>query len=836
MNSRILFTTCFCFLSWQFISAQVGSVKMELLPENATTLLRFNDKVQFQKFAKKVSQYPNLKGVIIENTLDSASTLLLLQKLKKVKSLEVIILSVGDGKTLPIGLTKLSQVTTLKVFDSPQLDKTVLEKTLKSMPWVKNVSWINNNSPFPSMDWSQVNTIEWFDKAFKIQGRDFDSLLKYKNLKSISFGISNLDSLPTLNIAGIEQLRLINYDHCKDWPLESYFFVENESFEEINLTDNEGKIQLEISYFSEDQKLTNDEKLKLKQSFRKGGFGLFGESFDNREINGSRIQYESSVFHKNKFVKPPIETLKIPNTSFQMESEAGGSVITESGTKIDIPQDAFIDADGKAVTGPITLSYREFKTPIDILLSGIPMTYDSGGIVNQFQSAGMFELYASQNNKELSLKPGKTIEMKFVSTDTSNTYNFYQYSEKDSNWVYKSNADKTQNLVTNNTTPQIARRNRIDSISVREWYTDSSEYKRLDTTTFDQRYKSLDYYYLSSRIKQKDTVHYFRAYYNRYYKRIIYNEISGRVVTRPSKRMVRLTTLYKDKMDSFPYAKVMITNEYTLLAFPELKVFRNYVFCINGFEKNRQFKEKYIYNKVYNDIRIIYEAGASTGIIELKDKTGFTQVEFEISTPYHRSSKFAVVNFNRLYKRYTKQLAKRERAFDNSNKHKMDRALRHGRKSRLIKVALDSAQLNDTSFYSGSSAISYNTWGNSLYRSLSLSGLGIYNCDQIYRLSNPQTRTVVLLDSNGKRINGSYSTYVLDEKLNGVLSYYGPKVTLQPKNTRIVMAVVASGAANIIYTAVKENIPKDSNDPIELRQNTKSLKSLQDFFDLFGAN
>ena len=47
MNSRILFTTCFCFLSLQFISAQVGSVKMELLPENATTLLRFNDKVQY---------------------------------------------------------------------------------------------------------------------------------------------------------------------------------------------------------------------------------------------------------------------------------------------------------------------------------------------------------------------------------------------------------------------------------------------------------------------------------------------------------------------------------------------------------------------------------------------------------------------------------------------------------------------------------------------------------------------------------------------------------------------------------------------------------------------
>jgi len=101
------------------------------------------------------------------------------------------------------------------------------------------------------------------------------------------------------------------------------------------------------------------------------------------------------------------------------------------------------------------------------------MTYDSGGVVNQFQSAGMFELYASQNNKELNLKPGKTIDMKFVSTDTSNTYNFYQYSEKDSNWVYKSNADKTQNLVSNSTTQQIARRNRMDSVSVRELYTDS---------------------------------------------------------------------------------------------------------------------------------------------------------------------------------------------------------------------------------------------------------------------------------------------------------------------------------------------------------------------------
>jgi hypothetical protein len=260
------------------------------------------------------------------------------------------------------------------------------------------------------------------------------------------------------------------------------------------------------------------------------------------------------------------------------------------------------------------------------------------------------------------------------------------------------------------------------------------------------------------------------------------------------------------------------------------------VFCIPGFQKNRQFKEKYVYNKVYNDIRIIYEAGESTGIIELKDKTGFTQIEFEIATPYNRSNKFALANFNRLYKRYTKQLAKREKSFNNSNKQKIDRALRNGRKSRMIKVALDSAQLNDTSFYTGGNALGYNTVGNSLYRSLSLSGLGIFNCDQIYRIYNPETRTIVLVDSNGKRRNGNYSSFVLDEKLNGVLSYYGHKVTLQPKNTRIVMAVVASGAANIIYTALKDSIPKDRNEPIELKQNTTPLKSLQDFFDLFGGN
>jgi hypothetical protein len=835
MNARFLFPICFYLFFCQLAFSQVGSVKMELLPENATTLLRFNDKSQLQKFSKKLSKYKNLKAVIIENTLDSASTNLLLQKLKKVKSLEVIVISVGSRKTLPKGITGLSQVSTLKVFDSPELDKVNLEKTIKSMPFVKGFSWINNNTPFPTIDLEQFVEIEWFDKNLMLQKRDMDIFSMYENLRTLTFGISNIDSLPSINLNGIEKLNLINYNYCKEWPLESFFFIENETSEEVNLTDNEGKTKLEISYFSEEHKLTYEEKLKLKNSFKKGEFGILGDTFNNQD-KGESVQYESNVFHKNKFVKPPIETLIIPNKSFQLETEAGGSIFTETGTIIDIPQDAFIDADGKAVTGPITLSYREFKTPIDILLSGIPMTYDSGGVINQFQSAGMFELYASQNNKELNLKPGKTIEMKFVSTDTSNTYNFYQYSEKDSNWVYKSNADKTQNLVSNNTTPQIARRNRMDSVSVRELYTDSSEYKRLDTTTFDQRYKSLDYYYLSSRIKRKDTVQYFRAYYNRYYKRIIYNEISGRVVTRPSKRMVRLNTLYKDKKDSLPYAKVMITNEYTLLAFPELKVFRNYVFCINGFEKNRQFKEKYVYNKVYNDIRIIYEPGESTGIIELKDKTGFTQIEFEISTPYHRSTKFAVTNFNRLYKRYTKQLAKRERAFDNSNKQKIDRALRYGRKSRFVKVALDSAQLNDTSFYNGGSAVGYNTGGNSLYRSLSLSGLGIYNCDQIYRLSNPQTRTIVLLDSNGKRRNGTYTSYVLDEKLNGVLSYYGPKVTLQPKNTRIVMAIVASGAANIIYTAVKDSIPKDSSEPIELRQNTTPLRSLQDFFDLFGTN
>ena len=61
---------------------------------------------------------------------------------------------------------------------------------------------------------------------------------------------------------------------------------------------------------------------------------------------------------------------------------------------------------------------------------------------------------------------------------------------------------------------------------------------------------------------------------------------------------------------------------------------------------------------------------------------------------------------------------------------------------------------------------------NELRESLSISSLGIYNCDQIQRLINPIEIFADYTDKNGNEIKPIF-IYLLDNKFNGIIKYDG---------------------------------------------------------------
>ena len=112
------------------------------------------------------------------------------------------------------------------------------------------------------------------------------------------------------------------------------------------------------------------------------------------KINDQAPKNQLSKFSNSgatAFVKPPLTKKNIPFEKFTINAEEQCKVINTNHTQISIPANAFIHADGTAVTGTVEVRYREMNDAVDFFLCGIPMTYDSGGTQYTFQSAGMCE-------------------------------------------------------------------------------------------------------------------------------------------------------------------------------------------------------------------------------------------------------------------------------------------------------------------------------------------------------------------------------------------------------------------------------------------------------------
>jgi flagellar biosynthesis GTPase FlhF len=139
------------------------------------------------------------------------------------------------------------------------------------------------------------------------------------------------------------------------------------------------------------------------------------------------------------FVDPPIKELQTPFESYQVDAKLGDTLIYPSGTVIVFPQNAFTDSNGNVVEGPVEVKYREFKDAVDFYLSGIPMNYTPPGSDKEaiFESAGMCELVAYRRGEQLQVNPSAKPELMMSSTDDAPDYNVYYLDTISKKWIEK---------------------------------------------------------------------------------------------------------------------------------------------------------------------------------------------------------------------------------------------------------------------------------------------------------------------------------------------------------------------------------------------------------------
>lgn len=132
----------------------------------------------------------------------------------------------------------------------------------------------------------------------------------------------------------------------------------------------------------------------------------------------------------------PFSNIKIPKTIYKIYAQKDTILLYKTGTKINIPKNAFLDKEGKPINGEITLSYREFTNAFDIYLGGIPMQYDSAGTEQVFETAGMIEINANYQGQEVFPNPENRIKVEMASYQPSNQYNVYGLDTVTGKWNY----------------------------------------------------------------------------------------------------------------------------------------------------------------------------------------------------------------------------------------------------------------------------------------------------------------------------------------------------------------------------------------------------------------
>ncbi len=171
--------------------------------------------------------------------------------------------------------------------------------------------------------------------------------------------------------------------------------------------------------------------------------GIIGFSTLFSSASKSYDKQQTAYFEAQEYINPPLTEMKPSFASYTVNTNEGGSYEYANATRINIPAEAFEDANGNAIAGDVNLYYREMHDYIDFFLSGIPMTYDSAGLTYNLESAGMIEIYAEKDGRRVRMAKDKTIDIELASVidvpdiNIPPNYNIYKLDTIAKEWKYQ---------------------------------------------------------------------------------------------------------------------------------------------------------------------------------------------------------------------------------------------------------------------------------------------------------------------------------------------------------------------------------------------------------------
>ncbi len=514
-----------------------------------------------------------------------------------------------------------------------------------------------------------------------------------------------------------------------------------------------------------------------------------------------KVRFEMASTDKPLKISKPIPSAKLKVEKNTVKPNQASEVEFTT-AKLSVPENAFVDKDGKVITTPVKLEYTEYMNPAQIMLSGIPMSYDSAGVRYNFSSAGMFELNASSNGKAVFPNPDKPISVEMTSSSNDTDYNLYAYDSTKGSWELLGKDEVTADFAGGAQTEsesmtlsksKVTARRVSDSITV---YPDEAMRAYLNKMSkYQARFSQnkLSYPKIRAKVKNNKKTNSFTI--------DIHKLLMGKS-NHPVSSTKRLRTLsgkwiYEGENAKETMAFLDSIDAYSMRIYSEYRNRGIYGYRGPSFIKNVSLKpaddgNTFLLSFMYKDTLLELNVYP-----EMDDYTSQRQVKKNFLT------------FNRYLSR-----AKNDQRIEKTNKRNIKREnrkiLREMRRDGLDEN-LESLMVFDVKAAReklvgkkmlASEYLDTKAKPTEASRTFQLYGFGVFNCDRIQRMANPMPVYAKFTNGKGGLIKAD-KVYVLEFDANGVLSYDGGEtfkvdkgtnfnIILVMKNDR--MAIVSSNA------------------------------------------
>lgn len=151
-----------------------------------------------------------------------------------------------------------------------------------------------------------------------------------------------------------------------------------------------------------------------------------------KEYKPSQIVLQQSSTQGFKVLQ---EKLLPQSEVYTLDPNSTQTIQTKNGSTIHIPAKAFVNADGKIISGAVQIEFQEFGNSADMLLSKLPMIYKKNGEDLRFTSSGMFSIRGRTNSEDVFIAEGKNLKLDYKLARQNDSLDFYRMKPDSSDWV-----------------------------------------------------------------------------------------------------------------------------------------------------------------------------------------------------------------------------------------------------------------------------------------------------------------------------------------------------------------------------------------------------------------